>query len=946
MSDIPRVKPKQAKVLADLEELTDQSMKIAFTDQDWSDSRKFISWNTFGALIKDGDVIDLNLYNCCLKSLPESIGNLRMLNNLRCKRNQIEKLPESFGRLTSLRTLDFSVDNQHLEENNRLKLLPNSFGNLTSLEVLNLSDNKLKSLPDSFGRLSSLKELKLEDNKLELLPTSIGNLKSLEKLDLGGNCLTELPESIGNLESLKTLILGGNQLELLPTSIGNLKTLESLILAQNKLINLPNSIGGLQSLYSLVLEENNLAALPDEIGKLTRLGTLNLNFNKLTSIPDTIGKLENLKFLELNNNQLTAIPDTIMNLKSLMELFLEHNLISMPPLSLWHLRNLEVLKLDNNPLESEFKDVMEQNVPTILEYFREKATIKIFISHAVADFEPFQIKEISDFLESKEHIYQAYYCEEDLVGDIDKFMNETIPKCQVLFFFASKKSVFESIDCAHELDLAKRHNIPVYAVKGEDVQWNDIQQIGLNKDRGLEFKKSFIKELMGRLLEISLEIKAQEPIKEPENTIDEVVEELKKKLNEFFSMALFKHYLQDKIRFFEQNFQQFSDNAISAKQFFITFQNQLLSEFPKEETKQLEPDKSIEQESRKNLDKKQKKVLKQIEKIRGRKLPDKSIWIENGNIVSLNLDGYQEEGKPSILQYLPDSIGDLTKLRQLTLSHNQLESLPDAICNLTMLEYLNLEENRLKALPRCLWKCQNLTFLKLTFNPWEDELAPFAGMREGFDGDYMDEILQVIWNRSAINVFISSTSKDFESFNLKRITKMLAEEGEIDHIYYGHEKDEESLQKGLSNYQLVLFIASNASIHSDKCKYEINQAKSNKIPVIPIKTREISWNDLELLDLSRDLGMEYDPENLEKFGLDLIEYIKQFKREVNLFYPEEERINKQLANLTNTINNYLDSEQFKASISDLKKFRQDCDDYFRGKITLPTVLREIVKNIE
>lgn len=946
MSNTTRVKSEQARVLSELEELTKQSIKIIFTDQDWDDSRENISWNIFGALIKDGEVIELNLYNCGLKSLPESIGNLTMLKSLRCKRNKLERLPESFGNLTMLRRLEFSVDNQHFEEKNRLELLPNSFGKLISLELLNLSDNELKILPDSFGNLISLKDLKLEGNKLESLPNSIGNLKSLESLNLGGNYLTELPESIGKLDALKSLILGANKLTRLPKSIGNLKNLETLTLADNNLIELPNSIGELHSLYSLILEENNLISLPREIGTLKQLGTLNVNFNKLTSIPDTIGKLENLKFLELKYNELTTIPDTIKKLKSLMELFLEHNSITIAPLSLWHLDNLEVLKLEENPLENEFKAVVEQNIPTILEYFREKSNIKVFISHAVVDFEYFQIKEISDFLESKDHIFQAYYCEEDLVGDIDKFMNETIPNCQVLFFFASKKSLFNSKDCTHELELAKNHNIPIYAIKGEDVQWDDIQQAGLKIEPVLEFNKSSLNLLMESLLEISLEVKKHEPIKEPEINITDIVEELKKKLNDFFRTAMFRQYLHDKIFDFEENFQNFSNNTISAKEFFITSMGELLSEYPKEESKQLETEKSIDYESRKNLEKKQLKVLKQIEKIRGRKLPDKSLWIENGNIVSLNLDGYQEEGKPRVLNYLPDSIGDLTNLRQLTLSHNQLESLPEALCNLKMLEYLNLEENLLKTLPRCLWKCKNLKFLKLTFNPWENELAPFAGMREGFDGDYMDEILQVIWNRSAINIFICGTSEDYEAFNLKQITTILTKEAEINHVYFHDEKDESLLQNELSNYHLALFVASNASVHSKKCTYKLDQIKSNKIPIIPIKTKKISWRDLELLGLSRELGMEYNSENLENFSRDLIEYITHFKREVNLFYPEEQKIHNQLKNLTNTINNYLDSESFKASISDRKKFKQDYDNYLRGKTTFPSVLREILKNIE
>ena len=44
--------------------------------------------------------------------------------------------------------------------------------------------NKLATLPESIGKLTSLRELYLWDNQLTHLPKSIGNLSLLEKLHL------------------------------------------------------------------------------------------------------------------------------------------------------------------------------------------------------------------------------------------------------------------------------------------------------------------------------------------------------------------------------------------------------------------------------------------------------------------------------------------------------------------------------------------------------------------------------------------------------------------------------------------------------------------------------------------------------------------------------------------------------------------------------------------
>ena len=104
-----------------------------------------------------------------------------------------------------------------------------------TVRMLDLSNNQLTTLPESIGKLQSLKKLFLGNNHFTTLPESITKLQSLEKLYLDHNLLITLPESIGKLQSLIHLDLRFNELTALPESIGDLQSLEDLYLTKNYL---------------------------------------------------------------------------------------------------------------------------------------------------------------------------------------------------------------------------------------------------------------------------------------------------------------------------------------------------------------------------------------------------------------------------------------------------------------------------------------------------------------------------------------------------------------------------------------------------------------------------------------------------------------------------------------------------------------------------------------
>jgi len=349
-------------------------------------------------------------------------------------------------------------------------------------------------------------------NHLVTLPESIKTLVSLQRLDLTGNQFASLPKSITHFPSLQTLELVSNQLTSIPRSIGNLKSLRKLYLSENKLTVLPESIGDLNSLQTLYLSENQLFSLPESITNLKSLKILFLKHNILTFLPKSIGYLKSLQTLDLEGNQLIRLPKSIGNLKSLQNLNLKWNQLSELPISIWQLTKLENLRLGYNRWEGEWEEIVKRDVLTIREICRQKATINIFISHAVIEFSFYKIKELATYLENQPEINHVFFCEENLKGNIDAWMEETVPKSNLLIFIGTQQSIYNSRDCSNELFLARKHNIKVTPIKGIDSNWEDLSKVGLSRELGFEFNEGQFNILCENLYKYICELKREEDL--------------------------------------------------------------------------------------------------------------------------------------------------------------------------------------------------------------------------------------------------------------------------------------------------------------------------------------------------------------------------------------------------------------------------------------------------
>lgn len=263
------------------------------------------------------------------------------------------------------------------------------------------------------------------------------------------------------------------------------------------------------------------------------------------------------------------------------------------------------------------------------------------------------------------------------------------------------------------------------------------------------------------------------------------------------------------------------------------------------------------------------------------------------------------------LSRLPNSIGKLKSLKDLILESNQLTSLPTSITNLELLETLDLQYNQFRTLPSFLWKCKNLKALWLFENPWEGEW-------EGVEQFTTISVLEICRQRHPINIYLNYSERDMNEYKILDFKKILQQQLEIFELY---EKGE------IVKCQLMLFLATKNSITDNKCLHDLVLAINNDIGVIPIKGEDLDWNHLSQIDLtsqnlgyfdlSDKLGFELNnKDNIEEFSSKLYEYVKQYKRNYNLFETEERKLDIQKENIKNVISTVINSEIFKQNLKE------------------------------
>ncbi|XP_060903367.1 DISP complex protein LRCH3 isoform X2 [Labrus mixtus] len=224
----------------------------------------------------------LNLSGRKLKEFPRSAANHDLTDTTRAdlSRNRLSELPLEVCLFVSLESLNLYQ--------NCVRSLPDSLLNLQALTYLNLSRNQLSVLPVVVCSLP-LKVLIVCNNKLVCLPEELGQLRHLTELDVSCNEIQTLPSQVGQLEALRDLNIRRNHLVRLPPELADLP-LVRLDFSCNKVTSLPVCYRQLTQLQTIVLDNNPLQTPPAQIcikGKVHIFKYLNLEASKTTpDLPD------------------------------------------------------------------------------------------------------------------------------------------------------------------------------------------------------------------------------------------------------------------------------------------------------------------------------------------------------------------------------------------------------------------------------------------------------------------------------------------------------------------------------------------------------------------------------------------------------------------------------------------------------------------------------------
>ena len=227
-------------------------------------------------------LVDLRLVGNKIAHVPDAMSNLGNLRILVLQANKVESLGQNCFRGVHgvLVELDLS--------DNLIESLPVKFCRLRKLRTLRLQNNRLTALPKDIGNIRGLQHLTLALNLIGELPASICKLRRLEKLNLERNKLVSLPQELPQLTNLTYLSITHNLFETIPDIVGEMQSLSTFKAASNCISTIPDSLSASylrKNLKRIWLQNNKLYDMPISFARLVKLEECLLDGNPLRSPP-------------------------------------------------------------------------------------------------------------------------------------------------------------------------------------------------------------------------------------------------------------------------------------------------------------------------------------------------------------------------------------------------------------------------------------------------------------------------------------------------------------------------------------------------------------------------------------------------------------------------------------------------------------------------------------
>ncbi|XP_050530520.1 chaoptin isoform X1 [Daktulosphaira vitifoliae] len=352
-----------------------------------------LSPNMFASSQLSSRLEKLHIANGKLSSFsPDTFFSCKKLKHLDLHGNQLEILQKNqFKGLRDLDTLDLS-------NNNINKIDSSYFGDLTKMVTINLSNNSLPTVTrGTFARNTLLRSMNLSHNKLTKLDSELfRGLRFLRRLFLHDNEIVQVERgTFASLTRIGTINLarnrlsvidyqmfaGQNYVEIIDVSENQITKIEKLSFKNLYLVHINLSKNNITLIESGAFENcANITVLDmsynsiSEISKtafdnITYATIWQLSYNQLTDLSQVpVGNMAGIKVLNVTHNNITVIPKgTFPKLYELHTLDFSHNYIkSISPTVFQPLVSLRYINLSHNSLV-DLKSGTFGTLPTLLE---------------------------------------------------------------------------------------------------------------------------------------------------------------------------------------------------------------------------------------------------------------------------------------------------------------------------------------------------------------------------------------------------------------------------------------------------------------------------------------------------------------------------------------------------------------------------------------------------